>query len=303
MATVKPKKRPVPFKSGPISSAPAPRKAVRPAVRKAASTTPQMYKGPGAGGGYGTAAPAAPAAPKLTPVPAAKVAVGPPMPSLQTTSDRNAARYDFGVTIGDINRQARELAMSYGGAPQALQYGYAQAPDGGAWGDTTSQATIGQNAPGSQLEVMLRNLGLTKQNIDDVNTGQNTFMSGRRLTQLGAADTDYNAQVAEAKRQYDAAIGQLTTAYQQSMGTRNQNLTNADNADAAAAAAAAIEPQAAAPPPDQPLPGEIGGGPATYGNVTGEYTGELQPWGTNIGSPETQSHIGAFQDAFKKKKK
>lgn len=187
--------------------------------------------------------PVAPTAPKLAAVP--QIAAAPPPPSLQSTSDRNTANYDYGTSMGDVNSQLRSLAAQYGGAPQVTQYGYDA--NKGAGGDTQSTLDVAANQPGSTLEVLARNLGLTKGNINDTNEAQNTFFSSRRISDLGNADSQYTGDAAAAKRTYDDAVSALTTAILQGRGTRNTNLTNADIADAQAAAQTTPEAQSTTP--------------------------------------------------------
>src|SRR4051794_29072797 len=71
-----------------------------------------------------TTQPNRPAAPTVTAVPPTPVVTPPPMPTLQSTADRNTARSDYGNTMNDVNRQLRSLAMAFGGAPQVQQFGY-----------------------------------------------------------------------------------------------------------------------------------------------------------------------------------
>lgn len=186
--------------------------------------------------------PIAPAKPALAAVP--KIAAGPPPATLTSTSDRNAANYSYGTMMGDTNSQLRSLAAQFGGAPQVTQYGY----DPTGRKDTESTLDVAPNQPGSTMEVLLRNLGLTQGGINDTAESQNTFFGSRRVGDLGDADKQYQGDVATAKRTYDDAVSALTTALLTGRGTRNQNLTNADIADVQAAASTPPEAQAASPP-------------------------------------------------------
>lgn len=185
--------------------------------------------------------PVAPAAPKLATVP--QLAVAPPSPSVQTAADRNTTNYQYGTLMGDTNTQLRSLAAQFGGAPKVTQYGY----DPNTRKDTETSLDVAANQPGSTMEVLLRNLGLTKGNINDTAESQNTFFSSRRLGNLGSADTQYQGDVGAAKRAYDDAVQALNTAILTGRGTRNTNLTNADITDQQAAAATAPQAQASAP--------------------------------------------------------
>lgn len=190
--------------------------------------------------------PAAPAAPALAAVP--KIQSGPPPPTLQSGADRNSTNYAYGTTLGDVNSQLRSLAAQYGAAPQVTQYGYDATK--GLGGDTQTALDVAPNQPGSTMEALMRNLGLTKGNIDDTNLAQNTFFGSRRVDQLGAADKQFSGDAAAAKRAYDDAVNALINGpggILAARGTRNQNLTNADIADTQAAAATTPEPAAAAP--------------------------------------------------------
>lgn len=231
----------------------------------------------------GVTQPPRPAAPALAAVP--KIAVGPPPPSVQTTSDRNSTNYSYGTMLGDTNSQIRSLAAQFGGAPQVTQYGFDPTKGyGGA--DTETKLDVAPNQPGSTMEVLLRNLGLTKGNINDTNEADNTFFSSRRLGQLGAADTQFTGDAAAAKRQYDDAMGALVTAILQGRGTRNQNWAQADITDAQAAAATPPEAQAVNP---AATPG--------YLNPQGQFVSG------GISSPGTTSLINQWISQSKKPKK
>lgn len=202
------------------------------------------------------------------------------MPTLQSTADRTAANYDYGVTMGDVNRQLRDLAAGYGGAPQVTQFGYNPDQPGS---DSQSMLGVTPDQPGSTTEVLSRNLGLTKGGIDQTANNANTYFSGLRLTNLGNADKDYQGQLADAQRAYESAMGQLITAMTGARGTRNQNLTNADIADIQAAAARQPEAQQVAapevaPPGGPPPPNE--GGPAYSAWVNGPHEGSPLPQNT-----------------------
>lgn len=193
--------------------------------------------------------PAAPAKPALAAAP--KAAVAAPPASVQTGADRNNSNYQYGVGMGDVNSQLRSLAAQFGGAPKVTQYGYDPALNAnGGYGDTQTSLDVAANQPGSTLEVLLRNLGLTKQNIDDTNAAQNTFFSSRRVGDLGSADSQYTGDVGAAKRAYDDAVNALINGpggILAMRGTRNQNLSQADITDQQAAANTPPEAQATDP--------------------------------------------------------
>lgn len=174
----------------------------------------------------------------------------PPMPSLQSTQDRIAARNDFSGAMGNINQQLRNLAANYGGVDKILQFGFN--PD--AWDRnnpngmfSSSELGVQANQPGSTLETLLRQLNSTKQGVNEAATAGNTFFSGKRINDLGIADTEYAGQVAQARRDYEAAVAQLMDAMTGAQGTLSSNLNNADIADIGAANATNPEAQASGP--------------------------------------------------------
>jgi hypothetical protein len=226
--------------------------------------------------------PPQPKAPTLAAVP--PIATGPPPPTLQTTADRNQAGYDYGTLVGSTNTQLRSLAQQFGGAPKVLQYGF---DPNNPRGDSQSEVDVASMSPGSTMEVLLRNLGLTKGGIDDSNEANNTFFSSRRLSDLGAADKQYSGDAAAAKRAYDDAVNALTTAILTGRGTRNANFSAADLADVQSAAAAKPEAQAAAGPSPQ----------AGYLDASGHFVSQ------GISSPQTTSLINKWIDQSKKKPK
>lgn len=221
--------------------------------------------------------PPTPAAPALAAVP--KIAAGPPPASLQTGADRINTNYQYGTTVGDVNTQLRSLAAQYGAAPKVTQYGYDPTKNvGGAYGDTTTTLDVAPNQPGSTMEALLRNLGLTKGNVNDTNLAQNTFFGSRRLGQLGDADSQFAGDSGAAKRAYDDAVNALINGPNgilAARGVRNTNLTNADIADQQAALAVPPEPSApepAAPPPPEPIydgPSVSAGGSHSQGTTGG----------------------------------
>jgi hypothetical protein len=258
MALVKPKKKPTPMVSawGGLS-----RSYVRPTSK--APTAPRST--PAA-----PTQPPKPVAPTLAPVPK-PIATGPPPPSLQTTADRNAAKYDYSTYQGGVNDQLRSLGAQFGGAPQVQQFGY------DANGDSSQGLEIQANAPGSTMEVLMRNLGLQKQNIDDTNLGDNTFFSSRRLGQLGSADQGYTGDVAAAQREYESAVNNLITGLMGARGTRDTNLSQADINDWQAAQQAPPEAQQ---PVDQPTapsqqPGYVDAGGTFHSTILNPGTTSL----------------------------
>lgn len=221
--------------------------------------------------------PPTPAAPALAAVP--KVASGPPPASLQSGADRISTNYQYGTTVGDVNTQLRSLAAQYGAAPKVTQYGYDPTKNvGGAYGDTQTTLDVAPNQPGSTMEALLRNLGLTKGNVNDTNLAQNTFFGSRRIGQLGDADSQFTGDSAAAKRAYDDAVNALINGPNgilAARGVRNTNLTNADIADQQAALAVPPEPVAETPyaapaaPAEPPPPTISAGGSHSQGTTGG----------------------------------
>lgn len=244
MALVKPKKKTTVSAWG--GKAP---NSIASGASRALSAKPVGFSAPSAGTKPTVTQAPKPVAPTLAPVP--KIAVGPPAPTLQSGADRINTNYSYGNTVGDINTQLRSLAAGYGAAPKVTQYGYD--PTKGSGGDTASELDVAGNQPGSTMEVLMRNLGLTKGNINDSNLADNTFFSSRRLDQLGSADAGFAGDAAAAKRAYDDAVGALTAQLLGARGTRNTNLSAADIADIQNAASAPPEAQSGnAPAPVDP---------------------------------------------------
>lgn len=197
-------------------------------------------------------APFVPAAP-----PAAPKATAPPAPTLTSASDRTGAREGYGTIVADVNAQARNYAANYGLAPSVVQYGWNPEGTTNAFGDTSTElVTPGFDpthpTPGSTGDVLLRNLQGSEQNIDETAMAGNAYFSGRRVDQRGKAETDYGAQIAQAKRDYDEAMRQLGTTITSGRSSRDTTFRNADIADIQAAAAVTPEAQAPDPTPAAP---------------------------------------------------
>lgn len=219
---------------------------------------PKINKGgTSLGGAVSPTQPKAPAPFTPAAAPAAKV-TPPPAPTLASQSDRIGAREGYGGTVADVNSQMRNLASNYGFAPSVVQFGWdpnaAWDPVSQTFGgaDTQSELDVTKSQPGSTADVLLRNLQGSQRSIDETANSQNTFFSSRRLEDRGRADTDYGAQIAQAKRDYDEAVRTLTNSITQGRSGRNQTFRNADIADIQNVTATPPENQAADVIPPRP---------------------------------------------------
>lgn len=239
-------------------------------------------KQPGGTGSAGTyQSPGQPAAPVSTqisqpnPVAAAQTAAvpslpapAPPPPTAQSVIDRTGAHSQYETLQNSINSQLRNLAKSYGGAPKAQQFGVTYATDPTKGYEvptfTSSQQDVTPNAPGSQLEVLARNLAAQKNQTDEQNQADNTFFSSRRLDQLGTLDKGYNSDAGKAQTDYEKAAGDLISQLTGGQGILNTNEGQFGLNDINAAMAPKPAPASDTPPPPTYLghqAGEIAFGP------------------------------------------
>jgi hypothetical protein len=222
-----------------------------------------------------------PPTPVAVPQLAAKPAAvgGPPPLSAEGETARIAARQGYGITMNDVNRQLRELATSFGGAPEVQQFGYNPTADPRSIGsdvttklggiatfnpnDTSLGKTRGMSMgsykgslnQNNAMASLYRNLFEGQKFNEQSHVADNTFFSGMTLEDQARTQTEHDRGVAQAKSDYDSAVGNLTTQIQGAQLGRNTSIQEANNAEAAAeaerrrqaAAQAAADAASAAP--------------------------------------------------------
>jgi len=195
-------------------------------------------------------APAAP--PRTTPI---------PVPTLENVSSRIASGASYGSTLSDINRQLRQLSSTFGGAPSFTQFGYTPAsglnysdPANLANYGTDTSSTVANDAyaggkppVGSQVEVLGRNLENLQRDINNNSLGLGNWFSSVHQQNLGQAQSDYDANMAQAKRAYDDAVAALINQLTGAQGTRNTDIRNSILGDISAAAASTPQPEQTTP--------------------------------------------------------
>lgn len=172
-------------------------------------------------------APTAPAPVQAVPQ-QAPFTVGSAPQQLTTASDRTSINEGYGLGVADINRNILDAAMRYGGAGSVTQYGL----------NGNTSLNVGNN-DNSALSAIQRNEVAGTQNIDEGANADNTFFSSRRLTDLQKNNDEAARQRAQAKMDYDKAMGDYASSAIGLRTQRDTGLRNADIADLMAAQAIA----------------------------------------------------------------
>jgi len=202
--------------------------------------------------------PAAPVAPKPAVAPVARPAAAAPaaprtaitQPTLgpQSLATIAGARGTYENTIATGNRQLRDLAFAYGGAPSVQQFGYS-VPDPRSVGiDTSSQLAATENDPNSAVATIGRNLTEGIRTSGEQHGTTNTFLSGMRLRDENLLTEDATRQRAKAGTDYASAVQDIIDATQGARTGRNTAIKGALADDTIAAQARAAAQQAPAPP-------------------------------------------------------
>lgn len=161
-----------------------------------------------------------------------------PGPSSSGQGRRTAAAGTFQGSVNDINRQLLQAALRYGGDPMVGLYNY---------DDTMTSAPVATNDPNSSLAQIARTLKENTKGLEDELTGNNTFFSGMHLTRQQDINDLGDRDRAQALRDYQDAVAQLTGGYQTARTGYGAEMAaaNQDDIDYAASQAPSGGPQGA----------------------------------------------------------
>lgn len=179
----------------------------------------------------------------------------PPPPTVATQGSRNQAVADYGISVGDVNRQLRDLALGYGGVDNVEQYAFSADPTNPyRFTDTVGKALVAKNDPLSKT-YLTEQQRIANQRDNDFSRNRadtNDFFSG--ANQLATQQIGNNARnsLEQARREYEAAVATLVSQLMTARGNRDRAFSDALSAEITAANA--VEPQAEATPEPPPAP-------------------------------------------------